>query len=95
VKPDTIVWLKLTNVGRPADAMICQLSTRDAILQIGKWILGAYMGQKIRITLARSEEELVENRKSSTVESMMSDLESLVGGTPEGSGSDNGDSEDA
>jgi hypothetical protein len=38
---------------------------------------------------------LVENRKSSTVESMMSDLESLVGGTPEGSGSDNGDSEDA
>jgi hypothetical protein len=58
-------------------------STREAIKASAEWLMGVYMGSKIRITMARTEEELSENRKSNNVADMMADLESIIGGTPE------------
>lgn len=82
MKPETPVWLKCESVGRPANTLTMQCSTREAVRTIAEWLMGTYMGQKIRITLARTEEEL-STRHSSNVQSMMDELDSIIGGTPE------------
>lgn len=81
MKPETIVWLRCESVGRPDSNLTLNCTTREAILTIGQWLMGIYMGQKIRITLARSEEELAIDRRSAATQDMMNELESILANT--------------
>jgi hypothetical protein len=78
MKPNTAIWASFTNVGKPNDSLTIQGSVRDITTELVKWLLKIYMGQKIRVCLARSEEELSESRQSQTVKDMMSELDALI-----------------
>jgi len=84
MKPDTRVFYRFESVGQPRHTLKGQDSVREVMLIFARWILSVYMGQKIRIILARSEEELQEGRRSASVDAMISDLESLVNVHEEG-----------
>jgi hypothetical protein len=87
MKPNTRIWIKCENVGNPADMLVMNDSARECVLAIGQWLMGVYMGQKIRIAIARSLRKncmrIAAHPASGT---MMNDLESIIGGTPEPSG---------
>jgi len=83
VKPETKVWLRCESVGKPANTLEMQTSVREAVKSIAQWLMGVYMGSKIRITLAREQHELGDSAKSIKTSDLMGELESLLGGTPE------------
>jgi hypothetical protein len=78
MKPSTQVWFKCESVGRPESTLKMQSTAREAILTIGQWLMGVYMGQKIRITIARTEEELANDRRSAANLDMLAELDSLL-----------------
>jgi hypothetical protein len=81
MKPDTKIWLRCESVGRPESTITEQLVVRDAIKRIAAWLLQVYMGQKIRIAIAREESELASNRRSAANQDILDDLESILGPT--------------
>lgn len=74
----TEVWAKLESKGRPKDLKIVHGSLRFVIIEIANWLTSVYMGSHINIRLARSEEEL-NSAVSGDAQTMMSELESLLG----------------
>lgn len=83
MKPETKVWLKCESIGRPADTLVMQCSVREAMKVQANWILGVYMGSKIRISMARTEAELADDRRTAAQNDVMADLESILGAEPE------------
>lgn len=83
MKPETKVWLKCESIGRPADTLVMQCSVREAMKVQAQWILGVYMGSKIRISIARTEAELGDDRRSAATNDVMADLESILGSDTE------------
>ncbi len=93
MKQGTRVWIKCESSGRPADTLILNSTTREAILAIGKWMLETYMGNHITIRVARTEVDLTRNLREVRDADMMGELESLLGGTPEPSDQNDNDTE--
>jgi hypothetical protein len=83
MKPETKVWLKCESIGRPADTFVMQCSAREAVKVLASWLMGVYMGSKIRILMARTEAELCDDRRSAANQDVMRDLESILGPEPE------------
>jgi hypothetical protein len=79
MKPDTKIWLRCESVGRPEATITKQLTVREAIKEIAAWLLAIYMGQKIRIAIAREESGLATDRRSAANQDIMDDLESILG----------------
>lgn len=74
-----MVWLKCESVGRPESTITLNATNRECIKAIAEWLLETYMGQKIRITLARTEAELATDRRSAATAEMLADLDSMIG----------------
>jgi hypothetical protein len=58
MKPATMLWAKFESKGKPDATQKHNCSMRDAILRLGEWMLSVNMGSYIRVTLARTEQEL-------------------------------------
>lgn len=86
MKPDTIVWIKCESVGRPECSITIQGTVRECIKAQTEWLLGVYMGSKIRITWARDEVDLGADRRSAAKSDIMADLESVLSGQEESDG---------
>lgn len=80
MKPETKVWLKCESIGRPSDTLITLCTVREAIKVQANWLLGVYMGSKIRVLIARTEAELSDDRRSAANQDVMQDLESILNG---------------
>jgi len=80
MKPNTTIWYQLESVGRPETTIRGQARVSEIIKIIAEWLLGVYMGQKIRINLARREEELSTDRRSAEKSLILHDLESMLDG---------------
>lgn len=85
MKPTTEVWYRFESVGRPECLRQDKATVRTLTLDLANWLLATYMGSKIRITLARTEEELNERSNRAPPDDMIAELERIMatGGTPE------------
>lgn len=83
MKMTTIVWARMESPGRPAGTKQMQGTVSQIILAYAKWMSEVYMGSHIRLTLARTESELVAavSRKPTNAPDidMMGELELLLG----------------
>jgi len=78
MRPETKIWLLCESTGKPSETIERQETAREAILTIAQWLMGVYMGGKIRIILARTQDEL-RDRRSAANQELMGTLESLLG----------------
>jgi len=60
MKPTTKVWYLCESVGKPEHNLKGEAEVRIAAVTIGRWLFESYMGDYIRITLARNEAELIQ-----------------------------------
>ena len=77
MRPETPVWLLCESIGRPENTLKMKASVRECIIASSQWLMGVYMGAKIRITFARSEAEL-RDRRSAASEELTNELESIL-----------------
>lgn len=85
MKMSTRVWARFESVGKPLSTWMTPengMEVGKAMLELARWMQGVYMGSHIRITFARSLEELeaaTQGKRTSQVnEDMLSQLESLI-----------------
>lgn len=78
MKLSSQVWMKLESVGRPNDTKIIHATVRESMFHLAGWLNEVYMGSKIRITLARTQAELEESKRSSDVKDMLAELDGLL-----------------
>lgn len=82
MRENTEIWLRMESKGKPKFNVTEQVTIREAIFQIAKWLMAVYMGHRIEISIARRLEDLKPAGIRDDID-MMSDLESLIGGTPD------------
>lgn len=82
MKLNTRVWIRMQSKGRPKFTVTKQVVIRDAVLEIARWLTDVYMGSRLEISIARTEEEL-EAKTPALDNDIVAELESLLGGTPE------------
>jgi hypothetical protein len=58
MKATTKLWMRLQNVGRPADTLVVYDSVAGCMKRQMEWALGIYMGSGIVVRYARTEDEL-------------------------------------
>jgi hypothetical protein len=82
MKLSTTAFAKFESIGKPKmTQQLDNMTMREIVLAFGKWTQEIYMGSHIRVTIARSAEELESittgKRNAGEVE-LISELESLL-----------------
>ena len=60
MKPTTKIWYQCESIGKPEHNITGHEEVRTAALTIGRWLFESYMGNYMRITIARTEAELTQ-----------------------------------
>lgn len=78
----TQAWAKFESKGRPLDTKQMHGTTREILLELAKWVTSTYMGSHMRITIARTESELIfatqRSRKLVPDEDMADELDMML-----------------
>lgn len=88
MKMTTQVWAKLENKGKPADTIKFEGTNREVVLKFANWLGEVYMGNYLRLTIARSEVELEAattrgNSNIAETNDLMGELEQFLDTLPE------------
>lgn len=83
MKLSTQVWTRMESKGKPQQTQTFHGDVRESIMHIAGWLNGVYMGSKIVITMARTEAELEESKRSSDVKDMIAELDGMLADRPD------------